>query len=438
MKLVQKILSHGLFIAVIVAAFLVYTKRADLFPQWFGASHTAAGRSTSDKLAAAKPDTGALPPAHSVTRPLPEKTLIKKEVVPPVPEKLTPAGTEEAPVEQQQPAGSDSVAPAPGEPAEQSSTDAAPAGAGTASSAAGSEMAAEQTASGDASAPPIFRPLDDEQQAEKPEASIDVAAPAGTGQAAAQNAEPAAAEPGQQAPQEQAAQEEQTTQEQAAQETAAQEQAAQEQAAQETAAQEQAAQEQAAQEPPAQEQPAQEQPSQEQPSQEQATQDQATQEQATQEQANHEQATQAQATQEPPAQTQMATATPTASAAAPAAASGAASESGPQTNPEDARLQQQLERAREFYWQRDLRDAASAYQSLGEAYPENAEVWGEIGNFYFSLRRGEQAGAAYSHAIELLMQNNDPVRARQLLGVLFRLDARKARELETRLQQAGG
>ena len=393
MKLVQKILSHGLFIAVIVAAFLVYTKRADLFPQWFGASHTAADRSTSDKLAAAKPDTGALPPAHSVTRPLPEKTLIKKEVVPPVPEKLTPAGTEEAPVEQQQPAGSDSVAPAPGEPAEQSSTDAAPAGAGTASSAAGSEMAAEQTASGDASAPPIFRPLDDEQQAEKPEASIDVAAPAGTGQAAAQNAEPAAAEPGQQAPQEQAAQEEQTTQEQAAQEPAAQEQAAQE--------------------PPAQEQPAQEQPAQE-------------------------QATQEQATQEPPAQTQMATATPTASAAAPAAASGAASESGPQTNPEDARLQQQLERAREFYWQRDLRGAASAYQSLGEAYPENAEVWGEIGNFYFSLRRGEQAGAAYSHAIELLMQNNDPVRARQLLGVLFRLDARKARELETRLQQAGG
>ena len=397
MKLVQKILSHGLFIAVIVAAFLVYTKRADLFPQWFGASHTAAGRSTSDKLAAAKPDTGALPPAHSVTRPLPEKTLIKKEVVPPVPEKLTPAGTEEAPVEQQQPAGSDSAAPAPGEPAEQSPTDAAPAGARTASSAAGSEMAAEQTASGDASAPPIFRPLDDEQQAEKPEASIDVAAPAGTGQAAAQNAEPAAAEPGQQAPQEPAAQE------QAAQEPAAQEQAAQEQAAQEQAAQEQ-------------------------PAQEQATQEQATQEQATQEQA----------TQEPPAQTQMATATPTASAAAPAAASGAASESGPQTNPEDARLQQQLERAREFYWQRDLRGAASAYQSLGEAYPENAEVWGEIGNFYFSLRRGEQAGAAYSHAIELLMQNNDPVRARQLLGVLFRLDARKARELETRLQQAGG
>ena len=122
--------------------------------------------------------------------------------------------------------------------------------------------------------------------------------------------------------------------------------------------------------------------------------------------------------------------------AEPATESPAAAE--PQMSAEDARLQQQLGQAREFYWSRDLRGAAAAYQSLGEAYPDNAEVWGEIGNFYFSLRRSEQAGAAYSHAIELLMQNNDPVRARQLLGVLFRLDARKARELEARLQQAGG
>ena len=85
MKLVQKILSHGLFIAVIVVAFLIYTKRADLFPQWFGASHATAANSTGDRLAAAKPDTGALPPAHTVTRPLPEKTLSKKQVVPAAP-----------------------------------------------------------------------------------------------------------------------------------------------------------------------------------------------------------------------------------------------------------------------------------------------------------------------------------------------------------------
>ena len=408
MKLVQKILSHGLFITVIVVAFLVYTKRADLFPQWFGASHAAAARSTGDKVASAGADVGTLPPARTVTRPLPEKTLSKKQVVPPapVPEKVNPTGTETAPPGQQQPAGSDTAAPAPSEPAVQPPAGTAPAGAGAASGATGTDTASARTAGDDtsaqpqfrplddaqqaqaastgapavaapqfrplddkqqaekpaastdtpAAAAPQFRPLDDEQRAEKPAASTDMPAAAKAAQAAARNSEPVAVEP---------------------QQRGTQEQAAQEQAAQE------AAPEQAA----------------------------------------------------PAAQPQVATAMPRARPG-PAVESPAVAE--PQISAEDARLQQQLGQAREFYWSRDLRGAAAAYQSLGEAYPDNAEVWGEIGNFYFSLRRSEQAGAAYSHAIELLMQNNDPVRARQLLGVLFRLDARKARELETRLQQAGG
>ena len=35
MKLVQKVLSHGLLIAFFVAVFFVYMNRAELFPQWF-------------------------------------------------------------------------------------------------------------------------------------------------------------------------------------------------------------------------------------------------------------------------------------------------------------------------------------------------------------------------------------------------------------------
>jgi len=410
MKLVQKILSHGLFIAVIVVAFLVYTKRAELFPQWFGASHATAARSTGDKVASAGADVGTLPPARTVTRPMPEKTLIKKEVSPAVtaPEKAGPRetfpGKEPTAPGQQQPAGSDSAAPVPSEPAEQPAADTAPAGADAASGAAGSETASEQTASDDtsaapvfrpldeaqpapehaaptdapASAAPVFRPLDDAQQAQKPGASADVSAPAET---AAQKSEPVAAEPQQQAAQEPAAQQEQAAQTQSAQEPAAQ--------------QEQAARTQSAQEEPT-------------------------------------------AQQQQAAKAQAATAAMPRTRAEPATESPAASEPEPQMNAEDARLQQQLGQARELYWSRDLRGAAAAYHSLGEAYPDNAEVWGEIGNFYYSLRRSGQAGAAYSHAIELLMQNNDPVRARQLLAVLFRLDARKARELESRLQQAGG
>jgi hypothetical protein len=36
MKLIQKILSHGLLIAFFVGVFFLYLYRADLFPQWFG------------------------------------------------------------------------------------------------------------------------------------------------------------------------------------------------------------------------------------------------------------------------------------------------------------------------------------------------------------------------------------------------------------------
>ena len=36
MKLLQKILSHGLLIAFFVAVFFLYLYRVDLFPQWFG------------------------------------------------------------------------------------------------------------------------------------------------------------------------------------------------------------------------------------------------------------------------------------------------------------------------------------------------------------------------------------------------------------------
>ena len=35
MKIIQKILSHGLLIAFFVAVFFIYLYRGDLFPQWF-------------------------------------------------------------------------------------------------------------------------------------------------------------------------------------------------------------------------------------------------------------------------------------------------------------------------------------------------------------------------------------------------------------------
>ena len=68
MKLIQKILSHGLLIAFVVGAFFAYTNRAELFPQWFGKKEKAwqlflslvrageSGRSRSELLSEVWPD----------------------------------------------------------------------------------------------------------------------------------------------------------------------------------------------------------------------------------------------------------------------------------------------------------------------------------------------------------------------------------------------
>jgi tetratricopeptide (TPR) repeat protein len=100
-------------------------------------------------------------------------------------------------------------------------------------------------------------------------------------------------------------------------------------------------------------------------------------------------------------------------------------------------FQSQLEQARQHYWRRDMPAAEQAYRRLTESHPERAEVWGELGNLYFSQREMVQATDAYYRAIVLLIEQGDAERARQLLGAMYQLDAEKAKELETRLRQAG-
>jgi tetratricopeptide (TPR) repeat protein len=97
-----------------------------------------------------------------------------------------------------------------------------------------------------------------------------------------------------------------------------------------------------------------------------------------------------------------------------------------------------LERARQHYWRRDMAAAEQIYKQLTESYPERAEVWGELGNLYFGQQEMVQATDAYYRAIDLMIEQGDAARARQLLGAMQQLDADKASELETRLRQAGG
>jgi tetratricopeptide (TPR) repeat protein len=404
MKLVQKILSHGLFIAFIVGAFLVYTKRAELFPQWFGASQPVAAKASSGKLADAAPDAGIPATERKVSRPLPEKTLMKKEVEPPAaperaaPPQSVPGGETPVPGQQTPPAGSTSTSPGPAgaataqqhtgtdavttqpvfRPLDESEQDQAAAEAATAQQDTGNDSATTQ---------PVFRPLDERKQ----------------GQAGAQQSEPPVSEkaPGEGTPAQTVFRPSDEEQPVKTGETVASAAPMVEAPASETVAPAQA-------EAPPSGQP---------------------------EAANA----------PPPAADKVAVAAPAevARAAAPKAAAddtaAAQSTSEAPAGAEDARLQQMLEQARGLFWRRDLRGAAAAYTAVSDDYPDNAEVWGEIGNFYFSLHQAEPAGEAYARAIELLARNDEPMRARRLLDVLFRLDPERARELEARLRaQPGG
>jgi len=90
-------------------------------------------------------------------------------------------------------------------------------------------------------------------------------------------------------------------------------------------------------------------------------------------------------------------------------------------------------------------DEAVIYQKHGRLTvgkdPDLPECWDCHGSHDIlpSSDQAEPAGEAYARAIELLAGNDEPMRARRLLEVLFRLDPEKARELEARLRtQSGG
>ncbi len=99
-------------------------------------------------------------------------------------------------------------------------------------------------------------------------------------------------------------------------------------------------------------------------------------------------------------------------------------------------LRHQLDEARQLYWQRDVGAATQAYEALGRDNPRNADVWGEIGNFYYSIQQPQSAGTAYYRTVSLLIDEGETQKARQLLGILYELDADRGRELDARLQQS--
>lgn len=81
MKVVQKVLSHGLLITFFIAVFLIYFYRLQLFPQWFSAEPSAEAVK-EDASVAAFPATPAVEPAVEQVAAAPEVTTDTSDTPP--------------------------------------------------------------------------------------------------------------------------------------------------------------------------------------------------------------------------------------------------------------------------------------------------------------------------------------------------------------------
>ncbi len=90
--------------------------------------------------------------------------------------------------------------------------------------------------------------------------------------------------------------------------------------------------------------------------------------------------------------------------------------------------------ARNLFWQ-GSKDTQAAYEKLIEAYPDNADLVGELGNVYY--RDGEPLKAAdmYFKAGELFIAAKNYDRARDMAAILVKLAPQKAKELQAAMQQ---
>ncbi len=82
-----------------------------------------------------------------------------------------------------------------------------------------------------------------------------------------------------------------------------------------------------------------------------------------------------------------------------------------------------LSMARGAYWNRDLAGAIREYRRLARQYPDNADVFGELGNVYVEMGDAKAAIEAYSRAVAVLMKKGEEGRARALIKAIEGLES---------------
>jgi tetratricopeptide (TPR) repeat protein len=96
---------------------------------------------------------------------------------------------------------------------------------------------------------------------------------------------------------------------------------------------------------------------------------------------------------------------------------------------------QLINQARMAFQSGDIKTSISLYQQLGDLDPANPNVFGELGNIYYSQGKWKQAGEAYYQAASLLLDQGQVKQVNYLFRVIQGLDQESARKLEEKLTQ---
>lgn len=89
--------------------------------------------------------------------------------------------------------------------------------------------------------------------------------------------------------------------------------------------------------------------------------------------------------------------------------------------------------ARQAFQAGDPGKAIALYQELGELNPGDPNIFGELGNVYYSLGKWKQAGSAYFEAASLLLDQGHTGQVQYLYRVIQGLDQESAEKLKAKM-----
>jgi tetratricopeptide (TPR) repeat protein len=94
--------------------------------------------------------------------------------------------------------------------------------------------------------------------------------------------------------------------------------------------------------------------------------------------------------------------------------------------------------ARTAFQKGQYEESIANYRDIAAADTDSFDAWGEMGNVYLRTGNTRQAADAYYNAAVIMIRLGQPVRARSVLPLLYRLDRNKARQLNDQLIKPAG